>query len=138
MACFRTLPTHWRSAVITFPGNTDNTLPNDLAPLAGAGSSQVADFGQSRLVNSTRADAMASGSGSAEPGSIGSTSFLTLAPSPLRRPLSVRDVPDDVQMAPEQMLTRTVGTPLWSAPELLSGSITYGKPIDVYSFAIIM
>lgn len=41
-------------------------------------------------------------------------------------------------MAPEQMLTGTVGTPLWSAPELLSGSITYGKPIDVYSFAIIM
>ena len=94
----------------------------------------MADFGQSRLVNSTRAHSTASGSGSAESG----TSFFTLAPSPLRRPLSVRDVSDDVRMAPVQMLTGTVGTPLWSAPELLSGSITYGKPIDVYSFAIIM
>ena len=35
VSCFRTLPANWRSAVITFPGNT---LPNDLAPLAGAGS----------------------------------------------------------------------------------------------------
>jgi len=31
-----------------------------------------------------------------------------------------------------------VGTPLYKAPEVLSGSITYDKPVDVYSFSLVL
>ena len=52
--------------------------------------------------------------------------------------LKVSDV-EWIEDAPPRFLTvAEVGTPMWSAPELLAGSTVYGKPIDVYSFAIIM
>lgn len=38
----------------------------------------------------------------------------------------------------DSLLTQHVGTPLWKAPELLKRLKTYGAPIDVYSFGIIM
>jgi serine/threonine protein kinase len=37
----------------------------------------------------------------------------------------------------ERMLTKGVGTLLWTAPEVLSG-LPYGQSADVYSFAIVM
>jgi serine/threonine protein kinase len=37
----------------------------------------------------------------------------------------------------DRMLTKGVGTLLWTAPEVLSG-LPYGQSADVYSFAIVM
>ncbi len=34
--------------------------------------------------------------------------------------------------------TKGVGTPMWMAPELLEGRVSYGPRVDVYSFGIVM
>ena len=36
------------------------------------------------------------------------------------------------------MRTKGIGTPLWMAPEILSGSSAYGASADVFSFGIVM
>lgn len=69
---------------------------------------------------------MVSTRGSIEIGDINTSAFS-----------AVTDIAVSIEDAHGTM-TKAVGTLLWMAPEVFRGDLTYGPPVDVYSFGILL
>jgi len=64
---------------------------------------------------------------------------VSLDPSHVCAKLSDFGTTRDLTFHEKQMsMTKSIGTPLFMAPEILRGSSEYGKPVDVYSFSLIV
>jgi serine/threonine protein kinase len=73
---------------------------------------KIGDFGTAKLVRATVV-----------------AQQVTVAPSPFGHKMAETSVDAGLQMA----ATQGVGTPLWMAPEVLTGGSNYGPKVDVYS-----